>query len=86
MTKFAQEPWAKCLGCGCTDDNACNTDEIPERVCRWIIVDYIFNIGICTECWDSLEEFREAHSASVNARKHSKGEVDGTDQRRYRDT
>ncbi len=46
---------AECVGCGCTDDCAC------EDGCRWLRVDYEVGLGVCSMCpemvdtWDAGE-------------------------------
>lgn len=35
---------AKCIGCGCDDDHAC------ELGCYWLRVDYDAGKGVCSEC------------------------------------
>ena len=39
---------AQCIGCGCTDDNACET-EFGDP-CSWSRVDYLIGLGVCSEC------------------------------------
>ena len=80
MEKSLKNLWAKCIGCECTDDAACEVPHRPEGVCSWIAVDYKVHIGVCSECEDYLKDFNEAHRASINARDNHKGGLDETDQ------
>lgn len=49
---------AVCIGCGCDDLHACVAGAEP---CRWLDVDYVRGLGVCSQCPDSLESFREAY-------------------------
>lgn len=42
---------ATCIGCGCTDHNACHGEEGP---CWWLEVDYRIGHGVCSCCPDHL--------------------------------
>lgn len=42
---------AKCIGCGCTDFNAC-FDEIEGEPCHWRRVDRTAGLGVCSSCRD----------------------------------
>lgn len=44
---------AYCVGCGCSDDNACMHD-----ICWWRKVDYDAGIGVCSNC-DTEENNQE---------------------------
>ena len=46
---------ATCIGCGCTDDRAC--DHPVTGPCWWVKVYYILGIGVCSECVEKVEEF-----------------------------
>lgn len=37
---------ATCIGCGCTDERAC------EGGCFWLRLDRIVGLGVCSECAD----------------------------------
>ncbi|NKB37887.1 MAG: hypothetical protein GKR93_12095 [Gammaproteobacteria bacterium] len=43
---------AVCLGCQCSDNDACGTVE----PCFWLMVNYEWGIGVCSECDDIHEE------------------------------
>jgi len=47
---FTQE--ATCVGCGCTDSNAC-MDEFHET-CYWLKVNRTTGSGVCSFCSDFL--------------------------------
>lgn len=49
-------PVARCLGCGCTDFNACvsEADLIEPQACHWVLVDYKLGAGICSVCYSLL--------------------------------
>lgn len=54
---------AACLGCGCTDSNACiSGDFFP---CHWIRVSYARRIGVCSECPEAIAEFDRACTLAV---------------------
>lgn len=72
MTEFSKTPWAKCIGCGCTADDRCESPDIYDGQCKWMIVSFEFNIGVCRECEDHIEEFGESYRASKNARANRK--------------
>jgi len=42
------EPVARCIGCGCDDNNACLA--FGEEPCSWISVNRARGAGICSEC------------------------------------
>jgi len=48
---------ATCIGCGCTDLNACI--DAFDQPCGWLKVDYKIGIGVCSECPDKLPEFKK---------------------------
>jgi dissimilatory sulfite reductase (desulfoviridin) alpha/beta subunit len=49
---------AACIGCGCTDTNAC-VDHENHEACHWLRVDYGKHAGVCSACsadvarWDA---------------------------------
>ena len=47
---------ATCIGCGCTDRNAC-WDETVGEPCSWLAVDYEEGLGVCSACPDDLERW-----------------------------
>jgi len=49
---------ATCIGCECTDDQACVNDATGNP-CHWLAVDYEAHLGVCSECADSLERWHE---------------------------
>ncbi len=57
---------ATCIGCGCTDDHACDTVLGP---CFWIKVDYKAGIGVCSECGHKLEEYEKRMEQSSGRKK-----------------
>jgi hypothetical protein len=42
---------AECLGCGCTDDEAC------AQGCTWLRVDYDLGLGVCSSCPEEVAHF-----------------------------
>lgn len=42
---------ATCIGCGCTDRQACVGDDGP---CSWLAVDYAAGVGVCSYCQTQL--------------------------------
>lgn len=50
-----------CIGCGCTDQRAC------EGGCHWLRVDTIRGVGVCSACqpyvaaWDAAHAFGPPH-------------------------
>jgi hypothetical protein len=44
-------PIASCIGCGCTDVHACQTD---DGSCHWLEVEYNIQRGVCSACSDQL--------------------------------
>lgn len=42
---------AECLGCGCSDDEAC------DGGCEWLRVDYDRGLGVCSNCPDDVAHF-----------------------------
>jgi hypothetical protein len=49
---------ATCIGCGCTEDNACY-DEAAEDACHWIRLEAKAAKGLCS-CCSELEEAWDA--------------------------
>ncbi len=41
----------ECIGCGCTDHNACVIEGVA---CDWLEVDQVMGVGVCSCCEDSL--------------------------------
>lgn len=53
---------AKCIGCGCTDERAC------EGGCSWIAVDRAAGKGVCSNCPEKTGElFKEGINAFKTA-------------------
>lgn len=51
-----------CIGCGCSDEDAC------EQGCRWIEVDRQKLRGVCSNCCEHLLRFRAGdYTLSKNA-------------------
>ena len=48
----APHPIAVCVGCGCDDFHACESELGP---CRWLRVDYGLGLGVCSECPEHVE-------------------------------
>jgi hypothetical protein len=42
---------ARCIGCGCDDDHACDLG------CSWLVVDRRASLGVCSECHARWTEF-----------------------------
>ena len=42
------EPVARCIGCGCDDNNACLA--FGEEPCHWIAVNRARGVGVCSQC------------------------------------
>ena len=38
---------SRCIGCGCTDNQACVHSGQP---CHWLMVNRTLGIGVCSEC------------------------------------
>lgn len=45
---------ATCIGCGCTDMNACWDDDKGAR-CHWLAVDRAAGLGVCSACPELLD-------------------------------
>lgn len=45
------EPQTICIGCGCTDEDAC------PGGCSWLRVDEAAGAGVCSNCPDFLDDF-----------------------------
>jgi hypothetical protein len=43
---------ATCIGCGCTDNHACYSED--NGACYWLDVDREARLGVCSECRDEL--------------------------------
>jgi hypothetical protein len=48
-------PIATCIGCGCDDYHACQSDDGP---CSWLMVDYGIGRGVCSCCEDNLARWK----------------------------
>lgn len=44
---------AFCIGCGCSDHDACEDLETGDT-CSWLAVDYALRKGVCSECSEHL--------------------------------
>jgi hypothetical protein len=42
-----------CLGCGCSDMHAC------ENGCFWLEIDRDSGFGICSECEEFIDDYKE---------------------------
>ena len=63
MKIFDDEPIASCIGCGCTDDEAC------EPGCHWLRLDRNECAGVCSECPASVKAWdNQRVGADVRAR------------------
>jgi hypothetical protein len=60
------EPVVQCIGCGCTDYQAC-INEISGEACFWLRVDRQKGDGVCSECLAHVAGWDESHSAKVSA-------------------
>lgn len=49
---------ANCIGCGCNDFHACETEDGP---CSWLEVDYAAGLGVCSNCEEHLERWNKGH-------------------------
>lgn len=58
---------AKCVGCKCTDDFAC------EGGCHWIVVDYSIDKGVCSSCIDKVQGFYNRYGRIWRFRAESAG-------------
>lgn len=45
-------PLATCIGCGCTDLQACEGETGP---CSWVRLDREAGLGVCSECPEQVE-------------------------------
>lgn len=45
---------ATCIGCGCTEFEACQPDEKSEDACYWLVVDRRAEVGVCSRCPEKL--------------------------------
>lgn len=48
---------ATCVGCGCTDSEACDDGMLGS--CYWITVDRKAGVGVCSECPEALQRWKE---------------------------
>jgi len=62
---------AICVGCGCSDDRAC------EGGCSWLAVDRGKGIGVCSRCANGRYHAANmlAHRAAVNPRRRLKKQL-----------
>lgn len=58
---------ATCLGCGCTDDRAC--DDGLAGACYWLKVDRRRRVGICSQCPGKLPLFKSRAQLQRRSRK-----------------
>lgn len=49
MTPIIIEAEAVCIGCGCTDTNAC-IESGTNNTCHWLEVNYEAGLGACSNC------------------------------------
>jgi len=54
---------AFCIGCGCSDHDACENEETGEP-CSWLAVDYAARSGVCSECPEHLPIWPKEDSPS----------------------
>lgn len=59
----------QCIGCGCSDFNACVKD---GEACHWLKVDNVMQIGVCSNCHGYIEELerRQAELAKFAGQLH----------------
>lgn len=53
-----------CIGCGCTDSSPCLNSGRP---CHWLVVDREQGMGVCSQCGQFIDSFRDrqqSHSPS----------------------
>lgn len=55
---------AHCIGCGCTDQQACY-DENWDGPCRWLVVDREQGLGVCSACEEHLERWQAGDRESA---------------------
>lgn len=65
---------SECLGCGCTDNNACVTEGVP---CHWLNVDTVLGVGVCSCCEDALPLLEKKQA---EMQEFASDEVPGSDQ------
>ena len=66
MPLTRHEPTSKCIGCGCTDDQAFCNEETGEP-CYWLRVDRQKGVGVCSECPAQVAGWDESHPPKVSA-------------------
>lgn len=47
---------AQCIGCGCSDMNACVKG---NETCHWLSVDYALQLGVCSNCPGYLKKLEK---------------------------
>ncbi|WP_198391421.1 hypothetical protein [Burkholderia ubonensis] len=53
---------AVCIGCGCTDLNACWDDE-KGAPCHWLVVDRDAGLGVCSACPEVVNAWNDGDRA-----------------------
>lgn len=56
MGSGALQAVATCIGCGCTDLDAC-LDPDTGVTCSWLRVDRAAGVGVCSVCDEELERW-----------------------------
>ena len=51
----------ECIGCGCTEINACVNNDVP---CHWLKLDEILGLGVCSSCPEAIEQL-EQHQKEI---------------------
>lgn len=51
----------ECIGCGCTENNACMSS---NENCHWLRIDKELSLGVCSSCPDQVKAF-EQHQKEV---------------------
>ena len=58
-----------CIGCGCTDDEACANN------CHWLRLDTEVNAGVCSNCPEFEERFDNGDRGEEDFRPRRPGEL-----------